>query len=76
VFSDFFIAMYNIFYTSQPVVLMAALDQDVKAETSLAYPKLMEPGLRNLFFNRTKFAASAWQGLWTSFVLVALGIGN
>ena len=76
VYGDYFIAMYNIFYTSQPVVMMAVLDQDVNADMAITYNKLYEPGIRNMFFNRTKFAVSAWQGLWTSFALVAIGLGN
>ena len=75
VHSEFFIMMYNMLYTAQPVIAMAVFDQDVSAETSVRYPPLYEPGMRDMFFNRLKFAASAWQGLWTSFVLVAITLG-
>ena len=75
-YSDFFIAMYNIFYTSQPVIMMAVLDQDVNAAHALTYAKLYAPGMRNMFFNRAKFAVSAWEGIMTSFVLVMTGLGT
>ena len=74
-YSDFFIVMYNMLYTAQPVIAMAVFDQDVSGETSVRYPPLYEPGMRDTFFSRLKFAASAWQGLWTSFVLVAITLG-
>ena len=74
-YSDFFIVMYNMLYTAQPVIAMAVFDQDVSSETSARYPPLYEPGMRDMSFNRLKFAASAWQGLWTSFVLVAITLG-
>ena len=67
--------MYNMLYTARPVIAMAVFDQDVSAETSARYPPLYEPGMRDMSFNRLKFAASAWQGLWTSFVLVAITLG-
>ena len=62
-------------YTAQPVIAMAVFDQDVSAEFSSRYPPLYKPGMRDMFFNRLKFATSAWQGLWTSFVLVGITLG-
>ena len=67
--------MFNLLYTAYPVILMAVLDQDVRADTSLCYAQLYYPGLKGLSFNRTTFAASAWQGLWSSLVLIAVTIG-
>ena len=75
VYQELFIMMFNLLYTAYPVILMAVLDQDVRADTSLCYAQLYYPGLRGLSFNRTTFAASAWQGLWSSFVLIAVTIG-
>ena len=74
-YSDIFIVMYNMIYTAQPVIAMAVFDQDVSEDNSLRYPPLYEPGMRSSSFNHLKFAASAWQGLWTSFVLVAITLG-
>ena len=76
VYQEFFIMMFNLLYTAYPVILMAVLDQDVHADTSLCYARLYYPGLKGLLFNRTKFAASAWQGLWTSAVLIVVTIGT
>ena len=67
--------MYNMLYTAQPVIAMAVFDQDVSADTSARYPPLYEPGMRDMYFSRLKFAFSAWEGLWTSFVLVAITLG-
>ena len=76
VYQELFIMMFNLLYTAYPVILMAVLDQDVRADTSLSYPRLYYPGLKGLLFNRNQFAASAWQGLWSSFVLVSVTIGT
>ena len=67
--------MFNLLYTAYPVIMMAVMDQDVRADTSLCYGPLYYPGLKGLLFNKTLFAASAWQGLWSAFVLVSVTIG-
>ena len=76
VFDPFFISMYNIFYTSMPVLFMGALDQDVREETALRYNQLYAPGILNLFFSKSKFLVTASQGLFSSFTLVAISIGT
>ena len=64
-----FIAVYNLFYTSQPVLALGVFDQDVNAYNSLKYPKLYYAGLRSSLFNKKEFFKSAIQGFLTSCVL-------
>lgn len=64
-----FIAVYNLFYTSQPVLALGIFDQDVDAEYSLKHPKLYAPGLKSSLFNKQEFFKSALQGFLTSCVL-------
>ena len=75
VYQELFIMMFNLLYTAYPVIMMAVMDQDVHADTSVCYAPLYYPGLKGLLFNKTLFAASAWQGLWSAFVLVSVTIG-
>ena len=64
-----FIAVYNLFYTSQPVLALGVFDQDVNALNSVKYPKLYYAGLRSSLFNKKEFFKSALQGFLTSCVL-------
>ena len=68
-FEPFFIAVYNLFYTSQPVLFLGVFDQDVRASAGLKYPRLYTPGRRSRFFNKKEFFKSAVQGFVTSCVL-------
>ena len=64
-----FIAVYNLFYTSQPVLALGVFDQDVNAYNSVKYPKLYYAGLKSSLFNKKEFFKSALQGFLTSCVL-------
>ncbi|XP_019747722.1 phospholipid-transporting ATPase ID isoform X2 [Hippocampus comes] len=69
VYDQFFITLYNIVYTSLPVLAMGIFDQDVPDQRSLEYPKLYEPGQFNLLFNKKEFFICIAQGIYTSVVL-------
>ncbi|XP_041844181.1 phospholipid-transporting ATPase ID isoform X2 [Melanotaenia boesemani] len=69
VYDQYFITLYNIVYTSLPVLAMGIFDQDVPDQRSLEYPKLYEPGQLNLLFNKREFFICITQGIYTSVVL-------
>uniref|UniRef100_A0A671X2N1 Phospholipid-transporting ATPase n=1 Tax=Sparus aurata TaxID=8175 RepID=A0A671X2N1_SPAAU len=69
VYDQYFITLYNIVYTSLPVLAMGIFDQDVPDKRSLEYPKLYEPGQLNLLFNKREFFICIAQGIYTSVVL-------
>ncbi len=68
-FEPAYIAVYNLFYTSQPVLALGVFDQDVNADNSIKYPKLYVAGLRSILFNKKEFFKSALQGFITSCIL-------
>jgi magnesium-transporting ATPase (P-type) len=70
-----FISVYNLFYTSLPVLALGIFDQDVNDVNSLKYPKLFTPGHLNLLFNKGEFFESAMHGCITSCVLFFIPYG-
>ncbi|NXO95157.1 AT8B2 ATPase, partial [Certhia brachydactyla] len=66
VYDQYFITLYNIVYTSLPVLAMGVFDQDVPEQRSMEYPKLYEPGQLNLLFNKREFFICIAQGIYTS----------
>lgn len=76
VFDPMFISVYNLFYTSLPVLALGMFDQDVNDRNSLAYPQLYTPGHRNLLFNKKEFLLSAIHGFFTSCVLFLVPFGK
>ncbi|XP_066538368.1 phospholipid-transporting ATPase ID [Hoplias malabaricus] len=75
VYDQYFITLYNIVYTSLPVLAMGIFDQDVPEQRSLEYPKLYEPGQLNLLFNKREFFICITQGIYTSVVLFFIPYG-
>ncbi|KAK6631413.1 hypothetical protein RUM44_005940 [Polyplax serrata] len=76
VFDPMFIAVYNLFYTSMPVLALGIFDQDVSDLNSLNYPKLYIAGQRNLLFNKAEFIKSALHGFFTSCVIFLIPYGT
>ncbi|XP_063906623.1 probable phospholipid-transporting ATPase IM isoform X3 [Zophobas morio] len=76
VFDPMYISVYNLFYTSLPVLAVGIFDQDVNDKNSVLYPKLYRPGHYNLFFNKKEFFRSAMQGCFVSIVLFFIPFGT
>ncbi|XP_015185960.1 PREDICTED: phospholipid-transporting ATPase ID isoform X2 [Polistes dominula] len=76
VFDPMYISVYNLFYTSLPVLAVGIFDQDVNDKNSLMYPKLYAPGLQNLLFNKKEFCWSALHGFFASCVLFLVPYGT
>ncbi len=50
-----YILMFNLFFTSVPVILMGVLDQDVSDKVSLKVPQLYRRGIERLEWTQVKF---------------------
>ncbi|XP_051896651.1 phospholipid-transporting ATPase ID isoform X2 [Pristis pectinata] len=75
VYDQWFITLYNIVYTSLPVLAMGIFDQDVNEQKSLEYTRLYEPGQLNLLFNKREFFICIVHGVYTSIVLFFVPYG-
>ncbi|KAJ4469887.1 phospholipid-transporting ATPase 1 [Lentinula aciculospora] len=64
-----FILLYNLVFTSLPVIVMGAFDQDLNAKAALAFPQLYVRGIRGLEYTRTKFWLYMGDGLYQSIVV-------
>ncbi|CAF2372959.1 unnamed protein product [Rotaria sp. Silwood2] len=68
-YDPFFVATYNVFFSSLPVLALGVFDQDVSADHSLSKPHLYTPGQNNEFFNKKIFAESVIHGILTSCII-------
>uniref|UniRef100_A0A8D3CXQ7 Phospholipid-transporting ATPase n=1 Tax=Scophthalmus maximus TaxID=52904 RepID=A0A8D3CXQ7_SCOMX len=73
--SDWFITLYNLFYSSLPVLLVGLLDQDVNDKLSLKFPKLYLPGQQGSLFNYRNFFISLFHGIFVSLVIFFIPYG-
>ncbi|NXK95009.1 AT8B3 ATPase, partial [Formicarius rufipectus] len=65
-FEGWFLALYNIFYTSYPLLSMGLLEQDVSAKKSLEFPELYVVGQQDKLFNYRIFGVTLLHGVGTS----------
>ncbi|XP_063650208.1 probable phospholipid-transporting ATPase IM isoform X4 [Pan troglodytes] len=75
VYDQWFITLFNIVYTSLPVLAMGIFDQDVSDQNSMDCPQLYKPGQLNLLFNKRKFFICVLHGIYTSLVLFFIPYG-
>ncbi|KAL9879573.1 ATPase phospholipid transporting 8B isoform 10-T11 [Glossina fuscipes fuscipes] len=76
VFDPMFISVYNLFYTSLPVLALGVFEQDVSDKHSLEFPKLYTPGLKNQLFNIKEFVYSVLHGAFSSLILFLIPYGT
>ncbi|KAA0719709.1 Phospholipid-transporting ATPase IC [Triplophysa tibetana] len=74
-YEDWFITLYNVFYSSLPVLLVGLLDQDVNDKLSSRFPKLYLPGQLGVLFNYKTFFSSLFHGIFTSLVIFFIPYG-
>ncbi|XP_038598456.1 phospholipid-transporting ATPase FetA-like isoform X2 [Tachyglossus aculeatus] len=76
VYDEWFITLYNLVYTSLPVLGMSLFDQDVNDYWSLCFPELYEPGQHNLYFNKREFIKCVVHGIYSSLILFFVPFGT
>ncbi|XP_063066751.1 phospholipid-transporting ATPase IC [Engraulis encrasicolus] len=74
-YEDWFITLYNVVYSSLPVLLVGLLDQDVSDKLSLKFPKLYLPGQQGALFNYKNFFISLFHGIFTSLIIFFIPYG-
>ncbi|XP_062898968.1 phospholipid-transporting ATPase ID-like [Mobula hypostoma] len=75
VYDQWFITLYNLVYTSLPVLGLSLFDQDFNDRWSMAYPQLYEPGQLDLYFNKLEFVKCLIHGIYSSLVLFFIPYG-
>ncbi|QHO16953.1 hypothetical protein HN873_033530 [Arachis hypogaea] len=50
-YNDWFLSLYNVFFTSLPVIALGVFDQDVSAKLCLKFPLLYQEGVQNVLFS-------------------------
>lgn len=74
-YENWFITLYNVLYSSLPVLVVGVLDQDVTDKLSLRFPKLYIPGQKGSYFNFTKFFLSLFHGIIVSMIIFFVPYG-
>ncbi|KAL5761914.1 hypothetical protein ACOSP7_018178 [Xanthoceras sorbifolium] len=68
-YDDWFQSLYNVIFTSMPVIMLGLFDKDVSASLSKKYPELYKEGMKNVFFTWRVVAIWAFFSVYQSLVL-------
>ena len=64
-----FLLLYNLVFTSLPVGILGAFDQDTNAQASMAFPQLYKRGIAGLDYTRRRFWIYMGDGLYQSCII-------
>ncbi|XP_031276824.1 putative phospholipid-transporting ATPase 9 [Pistacia vera] len=69
VYNDWFLSLYNVFFTSLPVIALGVFDQDVTARLCLRFPLLYQEGIQNVLFSWTRILGWAFNGVLSAIII-------
>ncbi|KAH7549287.1 hypothetical protein ACOSP7_025997 [Xanthoceras sorbifolium] len=69
VYNDWFLALYNVFFTSLPVIALGVFDQDVASRFCLKFPLLYQEGIQNVLFSWYRIVGWAFNGVATATII-------
>uniref|UniRef100_M0ZI89 Phospholipid-transporting ATPase n=2 Tax=Solanum tuberosum TaxID=4113 RepID=M0ZI89_SOLTU len=68
-YNDWYMSLYNVFFTSLPVIALGVFDQDVSAHLCLEFPKLYEEGTKNILFSWRRILGWMLNGVICSMII-------
>ncbi|KAK4252586.1 hypothetical protein QN277_014566 [Acacia crassicarpa] len=68
-YNDWFLSLYNVFFTSLPVIALGVFDQDVSDRLCLKFPLLYQEGVQNVLFSWKRILGWILNGLLTSAII-------
>ncbi|KAI5353017.1 PREDICTED: putative phospholipid-transporting [Prunus dulcis] len=68
-YNDWFLSLYNVFFSSFPVVAMGVFDQDVSARFCLKFPLLYQEGVQNVLFSWRRILGWMLNGVTTAVII-------
>lgn len=75
-FEQWTLALYNVVFTSLPIVVFAVMDEDVSRATVLDNPQLYKDGQSNALFTLPIFVRWVLNGIWMSAVVFFVAYGT
>ncbi|URE48277.1 E1-E2 ATPase [Musa troglodytarum] len=62
-YNDWYLSLYNVFFTSLPVIALGVFDQDVSARLCLKFPMLYQEGVQNVLFSWLRILGWMFNGV-------------
>ncbi|CAK8534347.1 unnamed protein product [Lathyrus sativus] len=68
-YNDWFLSLYNVFFTSLPVIALGVFDQDVSARLCLKFPLLYQQGVQNVLFSWKRILGWILNGVMSATII-------
>ncbi|KAL2505179.1 putative phospholipid-transporting ATPase 8 [Abeliophyllum distichum] len=68
-YNDWYMSLYNVFFTSLPVIALGVFDQDVSARLCLQYPLLYQEGVHDICFSWIHILGWMLNGVISSMII-------
>ncbi|KAJ7954023.1 Phospholipid-transporting ATPase [Quillaja saponaria] len=68
-YNDWFLSLYNVFFSSLPVIAMGVFDQDVSARFCRKFPLLYQEGVQNILFSWRRILSWMLNGFISAIII-------
>ncbi|KAA8532783.1 hypothetical protein F0562_032816 [Nyssa sinensis] len=68
-YNDWFLSLYNVFFTSLPAIALGVFDQDVSARFCLKFPLLYQEGVQNVLFSWRRIIGWMFNGVCQAIII-------
>ncbi|GAB2220643.1 hypothetical protein Drorol1_Dr00008305 [Drosera rotundifolia] len=68
-YNDWFLSLYNVFFTSLPPIALGVLDQDVSARFCRKFPLLYQEGVQNVLFSWRRIFTWMFNGVYSGVII-------
>ncbi|KAK8478052.1 hypothetical protein V6N11_074065 [Hibiscus sabdariffa] len=68
-YNDWYLSLYNVFFSSLPVIAMGVFDQDVSARFCLKFPLLYQEGVQNVLFSWRRIVSWMFNGFYSAIIV-------
>ncbi|KAJ4874592.1 putative phospholipid-transporting ATPase 9 [Raphanus sativus] len=71
-YNDWFLSLYNVCFSSLPVIALGVFDQDVSARYCLKFPLLYQEGVQNVLFSWRRILGWMFNGFYSALIIFFL----
>ncbi|PPS09577.1 hypothetical protein GOBAR_AA11069 [Gossypium barbadense] len=68
-YNDWYLTLFNVFFSSLPVIAMGVFDQDVSARFCLQFPLLYQEGVQNVLFSWRRIVSWMFNGFYSAIII-------
>ncbi|KAK8265734.1 hypothetical protein V6Z12_D12G197600 [Gossypium hirsutum] len=68
-YNDWYLTLFNVFFSSLPVIAMGVFDQDVSARFCLKFPLLYQEGVQNVLFSWRRIVSWMFNGFYSAIII-------